>query len=243
MSLTAQLSRLDPRTLILLAVVFSVVTVVIQDLSLLLALLCFALFLCAVFQVPAKDHLARFLAVDGFVLLTVFTLPFTVHGGEQINLFGLSLSKDGLILATKILLKANAVFLCFIALLGRMQMPQFAHGLAHLWVPMVFVQILLMMIRYIDVLGQELGQLQQTMKCRGFALKTNWHTFKSLGQLVGMMFVRAVERSDHIQNAMKCRGFSGTFPLLSHFHYSWFDGVFGLLFLSVLVVLISGWVL
>lgn len=243
MSLPAQLSRLDPRTLILLAVLFGVVTVLIQDLSILLALLCFSLFLCVLFQVRARDHLARFLAVDGFVLITVITLPFTMQGTEHLDFLGLSLSKEGLVLAAKILLKANAVFLCFIALLGRMQLPQFAHGLAHLWVPMVFVQILLMMIRYIDVLGQELGQLRRAMKCRGFALKTNWHTFNSLGQLVGMVFVRAVDRSEHIQNAMKCRGFQGTFPLLSHFHYSWFDGVFGLLFLSVLGVLIFGWVL
>ena len=47
------------------------------------------------------------------------------------------------------------------------------------------------------------------------------------GHLVGMMLVRAIERSERILGAMKCRGFSGRLLLLQDFALTGRDRVFG----------------
>ncbi|MCX8955322.1 cobalt ECF transporter T component CbiQ, partial [Ruegeria sp. NA] len=46
------------------------------------------------------------------------------------------------------------------------------------------------------------------------------------GYLVGMMLVRAIERSERILDAMKCRGFSGRMLLLQDFALTRRDIVF-----------------
>ena len=239
MSHLAKLRRLDPRTLIILTLLFAVVTVGVQDLTTLTALTGFAALLCGLFYVPLAATLKRLLTVDLFVFFAVLSLPFTMSSGPTLLFAGLTLSQDGLLLAAKIFLKANAVFLCFSALLSHVSLPAFAHALAHLSVPPLFVQILLLMVRYVDVLQEELLRMRTAMKCRGFRLATNRHVFQSLGQLVGMLFVRSFERGEQIHAAMKCRGFQGTFPLLHHFHASRFDWIFAagfVFFLSALLL-------
>lgn len=240
MTLSRKLAHLDPRTLIVLTVLFALVTVSLQNVTVLLALLLFAIGLCFLFQVPFGQTVKRLLLVDLFVLLAVLSLPFTMNTGPSISVAGVALSQEGIWLATKIALKANAVFLCFSALLSQLSVPAFAHALAHLYVPPVFVQILLLMVRYVDVLQDELAHMRAAMKCRGFRLTNRWHVWKSLGQLVGMLFVRSFERAELVHAAMKCRGFQGTFPLLHHFHATRFDWVFGVGFVLVLASVIWG---
>ncbi len=240
MTLSGKLAHLDPRTLIVLTVLFALITVSLQNVAALLCLLLFSIGLCVLFQVPFGQTVKRLLLVDLFVLFAVLSLPFTMNAGPTMSVAGIALSQEGVWLAVNIALKANAVFLCFSALLSRVRVPAFAHALAHLYVPTIFVQILLLMVRYVDVLQEELAHMRAAMKCRGFRLKNRWHVWKSLGQLVGMLFVRSFERAELVHAAMKCRGFQGTFPLLHHFHATRFDWVFGAVFLFVLAFVVWG---
>jgi cobalt/nickel transport system permease protein len=55
------------------------------------------------------------------------------------------------------------------------------------------------------------------MKIRGFAPRTNLHTYRSYAYLVGMLFVRAAARAERVHQAMRCRGFDGRFHSLAVF--------------------------
>ncbi len=57
------------------------------------------------------------------------------------------------------------------------------------------------------------------MKVRGFRPHMDRHTYRSMGNLFGMLLVRAYDRSQRILAAMKCRNFQGRFYLLDHFHF------------------------
>lgn len=231
--------RFDPRTMICLTMIYAIVIVSFSNLSTLTYLFGFALSLGLLFQIDFISTLKKVLVLDGFMLLALFSLPFTVSTGQSISLWGgIEFYYDGLWLAFKIALKANAIFLCFTALMGRMSAAEFSHALAHLKVPSVFVQILLLMIRYIDVLRDEFERLRTAMKCRGFKISSSWHCWKSLGHLLGMLFVRSFERGEQILVAMKCRGFQGTYPLLHHFHSTTRDSIFAFCFLTALSLLI-----
>ena len=53
------------------------------------------------------------------------------------------------------------------------------------------------------------------MKARGFRLRCNPHTWRSIGYLFGMLLVRSIERAERILAAMRCRGFQGHFHSLT----------------------------
>ena len=49
------------------------------------------------------------------------------------------------------------------------------------------------------------------MAIRAFRPSFSLHTMRSFGALVGMLLVRALDRSERVYNAMKLRGFSDRF--------------------------------
>lgn len=238
MSFSLATTRFDPRTFICLTLLYALSIILSPSFSITLALFLFAIGLALLFQIPFCETLKKLALIDGFMLLALFSLPLTYVGGEAVSIWGLPFYLDGFWLAVSIALKANGIFLCFSALMGRMGVAEFAHALAHMKVPLSFVQILLLMVRYLDVLTLEFERLRTAMKCRGFRARSNWHSWQSLGYLCGMLFVRSLERAEQILIAMKCRGFQGTYPLLHHFHFSLRDIKFSFLFIIGLVVFI-----
>lgn len=229
----------DPRTLILLSLCFAVLVISFSSLQFLFCLFIFSVCLAFLFKAPLISTLKKMLLIDGFMVLALLFLPFTFANGPFFLFFGFAFYIDGLWLAVTILLKANSIILCLTALMGRMGSAEFAHALAHLKVPPSFVQILLFMMRYVDVLKVELQRMRTAMKCRGYRYSTSWHCWKSIGHLIGMLFVRSIERGEQILIAMKCRGFNGTFPLLHHFHYGQKDTALIFTFITLLFVALS----
>jgi cobalt/nickel transport system permease protein len=53
-----------------------------------------------------------------------------------------------------------------------------------------------------------------------------------------MMLVRAMDRSERIMAAMKCRGFTGQMPVIAQFRMTMADAQFIILFGAILVSLI-----
>jgi cobalt/nickel transport system permease protein len=142
------------------------------------------------------------------------------------------------LLATKIALKANAIVLALMALLGTMEITVVGHALSHLRVPDKLNHLLLFTIRYIDVLRREYQRLAAAMKIRGFRPRMSRHAYRTYGYLVGMLLVRSVDRSERIMAAMKCRGFRGRFYLLDHFAFSRHDLPFCIVSAVILLALI-----
>ena len=141
--------------------------------------------------------------------------------------------------ALRIALTANAVVLMLLTLVGTMEAVTLGHALHRLKAPANLVHLLLFTVRYIEVLNQEYLRLRRAMKTRCFRAENALHTYRSLGYLVGMMLVRALERSERILLAMKCRGFCGQIPMLAELRFARRDGAFSLLFALLLGLLIA----
>jgi cobalt/nickel transport system permease protein len=165
-------------------------------------------------------------ALDGFMLFILLLLPFTVPGAPIVEWGSFSASAEGLHQAIAILLKANAIVLALLALVGSLEAVTLGHALARLRIPGTLVQLLLFTVRYITVIGEEYARLRTAMRARGFRPGNNRHTYQSLGYMVGMLLVRSLERSERILAAMRCRGFQGRFHLLDQFAYRPGDAVF-----------------
>lgn len=220
------LDGLDPRTRILAAAAFAVLMVSLKSLAVLPLGLAVAIAGLLVARIPVKATLRRMAAMDGFVVFMLVLLPFTVPGSPLFTVFGFGFSLEGLARAAEIALKANAVILMLMVLVGTLEPVTLGHALNRLKMPQTLVHLLMFTVRYIDVLHQEYLRLRGAMKVRCFRLQNSLHTYRSVGYLVGMMLVRSVDRSERILAAMKCRGFTGGLPLLDTMRFTGRDGVF-----------------
>jgi len=229
---------LDPRGRIIAAVLFAIVVVALTDFLALGTALLLALTALLLAQLPFGPTLRRVVTVDGFILFMLLMLPFTTPGETLVTLGPLTASHEGLQKAIAIGLKANAIVMLLLALVGTIEATVLGHALYRLKAPENLVHLLLFTVRYIEVLQQEYLRLRTAMRARGFQPGNNRHTYRSIGYLIGMLLVRSLERSERVLEAMKCRGFHGRFFLLDSLRYGRQDIVFaGVAMLTVILLL------
>lgn len=236
---TGLIRALDPRTRILAALGFAIVMVAVNGFAALGAGLVLAIAAMACANLPAGPTLRRMAAMDGFIIVMIAMLPFTVPGDTMFSVFGFPASWQGLVKALQIGLTANAIVLMLLALVGTMEAVTLGHALHLLSVPARLVHLLLFTVRYIEVLHEEYLRLRRAMKTRGFKASNSLHTYRTFGYLIGMMLVRALERSERILQAMKCRGFSGQIPMLHTLAFARTDGLFAILCLGIFAFLVA----
>jgi len=215
----AWLDRRDPRLRVVAAVAFAVVVVSLRALpSLILALMLAGASALAV-GVAAATLLRRLLLLEGFLLILVAFLPFTVPGPAAFSVAGWAVSTPGLHRAAEIVLTATSVMLAMLALLATLDGVRLGYALRRLGVPAKLVHLFLFTVRYVGVLHAEYRRLRRAMRARAFVAGTNRHTWRSFGWLFGMLLVRGLERSRRIHAAMKCRAFEGEFHLVHTQHW------------------------
>lgn len=205
------MARLDPRTRVGAALLFALAAVAAHGLAAQAVALALAVVLAVLARLPLGRTLRRLAALEGFMAVTLATLPFSVPGAPVAEVLGLGVSAEGLARAASVVLVATAVTLAVQALLGGLEMVTLGHALARVGVPRRLVTLLLFTARYVDVLQQEYSRLRLAMRARGFRPRTGWHTWRAYGWLVGMLLVMSVERSERIHAAMRLRGFTGRF--------------------------------
>ncbi len=232
------LTGIDPRARILAAAAFAVVVVSLHHLAALGCALVMSFAAMALARLAPGPTLKRMATMDGFIIFMLVLLPFTVPGETLFTLFGFPASLEGLMRAVEIALKANAVVLMLLSLVGSMEPVTLGHALHRLRVPEALVHLLLFTVRYVDVLREEYARLRAAMKARGFRPRSNWHSYRTFGYLMGMMLVRAIERSERILGAMRCRGFTGRIPLLENLRFTRRDAIFALICTAALAGLI-----
>jgi len=233
------LTDLDPRGRVVAAVAFAIVIVSLSSPAALGAGLVLALALAGGARLPLARTARRVAAMDGFIVVLLLTLPFTTPGTPWLTVLGLTASEEGALHALRIVLKANAVMLALLALVGTLDEARLGHALARLRVPAKLVHLLLLTMRYVEVLADEYGRLRTAMRARAFRPGLNAHTLRTFGYLVGMLLVRALERAERVLEAMKCRGFDGRFHLLDDLRAGPRDWAFGACGLAVLGGLVA----
>jgi cobalt/nickel transport system permease protein len=84
-------------------------------------------------------------------------------------------------------------------------------ALDRLHVPRLFISILAFMYRYMFVFWDELERMRRAKLSRTFYPST-WWEIRSIARFVGILFVRAFERSERVHAAMIARGWRGDVP-------------------------------
>jgi len=231
----AVIGRLDPRLKIVFAAAYSFCVALLKNFEPLVFSIFISFLLLSLAGVRFRILAGRLLAFNAMVLLFWGVLPFTFSGEALFQLGPLTATRPGVLLAALITLKANAIITAFIALVSTTPVSVMGHALLKLRIPQKIVHILLLTYRYVFVIEQEYERLSRAMRTRGFIPKTNTHTYRSYAYLVGMIFVRSLDRAQRVHQAMICRGFDGNFYSLNHFKFKTADYVVSPLMATALI--------
>jgi cobalt/nickel transport system permease protein len=96
----------------------------------------------------------------------------------------------------------------------------------------------LMAHRYIFVFLHEAKRMSTGMRVRGFQKRTDMETMRVLGNFVGMLLVRSIDRTERVYQAMLARGYNGTFPSCYTFQAQCTDWLLGLVWLGIALLLL-----
>jgi cobalt/nickel transport system permease protein len=234
---TSFFHKLDPRVKLVALLPYIFVVALMKDIKYPAFALILSTLMILIARIHMKKLLSRLAVVNIFLLLLWLFLPFSYPGTEAFRLGPFTATREGFLFALSISLKANAIVLSTIAILGTSEVFSLAHALVHLKVPNKLVYLFFFFYRYISVLHEEYTTLRRSIRVRSFSPKTNVHTYKTYAYLVGMLIVRSYDHSQRIYNAMLCRGFTGKFPIITHFHMHSRDYLFSGFMITLTIIL------
>ena len=223
------LHRLDPRVKLITFIPYVFTIALMRDINGPLAGLFISASMITFAGIGFRKLLGRLVVINTFIFMLWIFLPVSYPGQPVFSIFSLTATREGFLYTFSITLKANAIFLATIAILGTSEVNSLAHALVHFKIPDKLVHLFFFFYRYISVLHEEYGRLRNAMAIRSFRPGTNIHTYRTYGYLVGMLIVKSYERSQRIVKAMLCRGFNGKFHVISHFRLKKGDTLFGLI--------------
>lgn len=230
---------IDPRVRLVVAAMASLLVATTHNPYALIAALIITLLTTLSARLPLIPLAKRLAGINAFMIMLLLVMPLSVPGPAAFTVGPLHWSWPGLIRALTIMVRGNSIILIMTALVSTIGMVQMGHALAHLRLPAKLVSMLMFSVRYHHVLLEEYHRLLRAARVRGFVMRPTARTYRTVGQLVGMLLVRSVDRSTRILTAMTCRGYRGRFYLLDHFRLRKRDLAFAALAATTMAALLA----
>ena len=166
-------------------------------------------------KIPQKVYLKALIAPLLFTLPVVPVMAFFFGGGEVVfktNLLGFALiaTRDGFnlgaLVSSRVLAgSASLFFLAFTT-----PMTEIFGVMRSLRFPPLFVELAMIIYRYIFVLIEEAEQMIFAQEVR-LGYSTYKRSFDSFGLLAGNLFIRSWQRGERVFSALEARGYEGQF--------------------------------
>lgn len=210
---TSGLHCWDPRLkilgLLLLAFTFSYIT----HMRLLPVMIGLTLTVVGISGYPVRKLLRRLRYPSLIIVCLVVLLPVSSGSTPLLQLGRLTLTTEGIeaaaLVATRFfcILTLATVFLDTTPLIGNIR------AIQALGMPYIMADMALLVVRYLNVLGNDLHCMRRSMKLRGHAEKTfSWKSLKTMAWLTANLLLRSHERSLGVYRAMRARGYGHTGP-------------------------------
>lgn len=193
----------------------------------------------ALAKLSFKTVAVRSLIEIPFVLFA-FLMPFFGTGASY-EFLGFTIYEDGIRSGVAIIAKGTLGILTAILISSTTTARELLRGLENLKLPALMVQIASFMLRYINVVNDEMERMRIARASRGFEASGLRH-WKVLAHSIGALFIRSYERGERVHLAMISRGYSGLMPKDLHVQSSLVEFLkgFSLPLLAFIAVVISG---
>jgi cobalt/nickel transport system permease protein len=160
-------------------------------------------------KIPVATLFKRAVIEIPFVLFAIL-MPF-FGSGERFAIGPLELYRAGLLAGASIVAKGTLGVLCAVLLSTTTTAREILRGLERLRLPIIMVQIASFMLRYINVISDEMQRMKVARESRGFEATGIKH-WKVLATSAAALFIRSYERGERVHLAMLSRGFDGNLP-------------------------------
>jgi len=226
--------RLDPRIKLITTLLF-LFTVISFPKYEVVALLPFFLFPAVIMtagDIPLSLILKKVAIVSPFAAFIGIFNPL-LDNAQVAVLPGVTLAAGWFSFASiilKFLLTVSAALL----LIATTSFPTVCHALRRLGLPAIFVSQLLFLYRYIFVLGEEAMRIVRARDMRSYGHKGAG--IRIFAQIIGVLLLRTMERSERIYFAMLARGFQGDMPAGRRYQITARDLAFTASFLVCLII-------
>ena len=160
-------------------------------------------------KIPFTLMFKRALIEIPFIFFALL-MPF-FGTGERFEVAGLNLYREGLLAGTGIFVKGTLGVITAIILSTSTTAREMLRGLERLKLPALMVQIASFMLRYVNVVNDEMERMKVARESRGFEATGIKH-WKVLATAAGALFIRSYERGERVHLAMLSRGYTGVLP-------------------------------
>ena len=160
-------------------------------------------------EVPATYLLKRMVVEVPFVVFALL-MPF-IATGPRVEVLGVSVSEAGLAAGWALLVKGSLGVLASLLLAATTEPRDLLAGLERLRLPHQLVQIMGFMVRYLDVVTDEMRRMRVARESRGFTARNPRH-WPVVARSAGALFIRSYERGERVHLAMVSRGYTGRTP-------------------------------
>lgn len=162
-------------------------------------------------KIPLLLLFKRALIEIPFIFFAIL-MPF-FGTGEKFEIAGIELYREGLLAGLSIVVKGTLGVLAAVILSTTTTAREILRGLERLKLPAVMVQIASFMLRYVNVISDEMERMKVARESRGF-IATGIKHWKVIATSAAALFIRSYERGERVHLAMLSRGFDGNLPTL-----------------------------
>jgi len=224
--------RLDPRVKLIatLLFLFTVISFSKYEIVALLPFFLYPVLLMTIGEIPFMFILKKVILVSPFAIFIGIFNPLLDSG--QVFIFNNLTISAGWLSFFSIMLKFTLTVSTALLLVATTSFPGVCHALRQMGLPSLFVSQLLFLYRYIFVLMEETMRIVRARNMRSYG--QSGKGIRIFVRLVGILFIRTVERAERVYFAMLSRGFQGDMPTLKRSHIKASDLIFAL---SVMVFL------
>jgi cobalt/nickel transport system permease protein len=160
-------------------------------------------------KIPTPTLLKRSLIEIPFILFAIL-MPF-FGTGERFEVGPLNLYRESLLAAAGIVAKGTLGVLSAVVLSSSTTARELLRGLEKLHLPKLMVQIAAFMLRYVNVISDEMERMKVARESRGF-IATGLKDWKVIAIAASALFIRSYERGERVHLAMLSRGYTGVLP-------------------------------
>jgi cobalt/nickel transport system permease protein len=192
-----------------LAFILIVVSTPVTRWSAFIAYFIWLLTVVLIAKIPVSLLLKRSLIEIPFVFFAIL-MPF-FGSGEKVQVGPFDLYREGLIAGSGIVVKGTLGVMTAIILSTSTTAREILRGLERLKLPVLMVQIASFMLRYVNVVNDEMERMKVARESRGFEATGIKH-WKVLATAAGALFIRSYERGERVHLSMLSRGYDGVLP-------------------------------
>lgn len=213
----------DPRARIISLVVLIVSIATLQSLAMASLGLALSLAIVVVSRISWRQIAVNLRWSLLFLLLFPLILPLTMDGRTIASFSILSVSCEGMLLGSLILMKGLAAVILAQVMLASCPFSVTALAMKEIGVPNSLVQIFLFSYRYIDLLAQELTTTFRSLSARGFERRSDARTAKVYGNALGALLISSLLRSERIFSSMASRCYRGQLATSREWRMNFWD--------------------